>query len=224
MFTDLRSVTKFYFGRFETIFLISITILLPILICHSFVTNTIYMFVFDKPTEIAGDFYYSLVSFQTFIFSLSPFILLFREEYYVGEIKYKKVYIDFIIRAFQMFIFSILFSFIVAIGLFFFIVPGVILCILLIGIPFTSLIQDKSIWKSFRTAYRFGKQNFFKLLSIILIVSLLEMLISFFSQFLVYQITTLAIAQILVQMVINILLFPILAMWLSKFYIRWLES
>ncbi|MBS4175852.1 hypothetical protein [Bacillus sp. FJAT-49736] len=224
MFADLKSVTKFYLGRFEAVLLMAVTILLPILLCHSFVVNTIYLLVVDRATEIAGDFYYSLVSFQTFIFSLSPFILLLKEDYYNGEIRFKKIYVDFFIRAFQLFIFSIIFSIIVAFGVFFFVIPGIVACILMIGIPFTALIQDKNIWKSLRTSYIFGKQNFFKLLVMILLVSGFEIIIDFISQFLVYKVTDLAAAQMLVQMIINMIIFPVLAMWLSKFYLSWLEK
>lgn len=153
-----------------------------------------------------------------------PFIQFVNQYEKESEIKYKKIYYIFITNAFSLFIFGICLSLLTSIGTILFILPGLIVLVFLFGAPYEAILENKAIWKSIKPSTNFAKKRFFSLLFVIIIVSLTELIIGWISMYLIYSITTSLLAQIMVQMLLNLLIVPLLVIWVTYFYKEWKEK
>ncbi|WP_372907013.1 hypothetical protein [Rossellomorea marisflavi] len=75
-----------------------------------------------------------------------------------------------------------------------------------------------------KTSIGFAKKKFLPLLAIILIVSVTELIIGGISTYLIYSISASLMAQILVQMLLNLLIFPFLVIWVTYYFREWKAS
>jgi hypothetical protein len=221
MIKSLQNSWRIYTKKFEGVLLLSLSILFPLLLINWFVLNGVYLFVFNDFTSALADFYYVFLTFIFLVIAQIPFIQfvkLYEEE---GEIRYRNIYYVFITNAFSLFVFGICLSLITSVGVMLFIIPGFIVLILLFSCPYEAILENRSVWKSVKTSVTFAKKKFFPLLLIIITISLAEMVIAWVSMYLIYSITSSLLAQVMVQMLLNLLIFPFLAIWITYFFMDW---
>jgi hypothetical protein len=221
MIKSLQNSWSIYTKKFEGVLLLSLSILFPLLLINWFVLNGVYLFVFNDFTSALADFYYVFLTFIFLVIAQIPFIQfvkLYEEE---GEIRYRNIYYVFITNAFSLFVFGICLSLITSVGVMLFIIPGFIVLILLFSCPYEAILENRSVWKSVKTSVTFAKKKFFPLLLIIITISLAEMVIAWVSMYLIYSITSSLLAQVMVQMLLNLLIFPFLAIWITYFFMDW---
>ncbi|MFD2680054.1 hypothetical protein [Bacillus seohaeanensis] len=221
MINSWKEAMRIYTGKFEGVLLLSLTILLPLLLIDWFIINIVYLFVFNDFTSSLADFYYIFLTFIFLVIAQIPFVQFVKSYENSGEIEYKDIYYVFITNAFSLFVFGVCFSFVTSLGVLLFIVPGLIFLLFMFVAPYEAILEEKSVWKSMKTSIFFAKKKFFPLFFVILIISLTEIIIGWVSMFLIHTVTSSLLAQITVQMLLNLLIFPFLAIWVTYFYIDW---
>jgi hypothetical protein len=224
MTQSLKDAFRLYTGKFEGVFILSLTVVLPLLILNWLINNIVYFFVFNDFTSALADFYYIFLTFLIYMVAQIPFIQLVKTYSETGEYRLKNIYYVFITTAFSVFLFSIVYSFLITIGSLLFIIPGLILLVFFFATPHEAILENKPIWKSLQTASTFAKKKFFPLLMIILSISLAEVIIGWISMYVIYSITTSLLAQIIMQMFLNLLIFPFLSIWVTYYFISWKEQ
>jgi hypothetical protein len=224
MIHSLKEATRIYTGKFEGVLLLSLTILLPLLLIDWFIINLVYMFVFNDFTSAMADFYYILLTFIFLVIAQIPFIQFVKSYENDEKINYKNIYYIFITNAFSLFVFAVCVSFVTSIGILLFIIPGLIFLIFIFVAPYEAILEGKSVWKSIKTSIVFAKKRFVPLFLMIFFISVTEIIIGWASMFLIYTVTTSLLAQLAVQMLLNLLIFPFLAIWVTYFYIDWKQK
>ncbi|WP_142752261.1 hypothetical protein [Neobacillus piezotolerans] len=224
MFLSFRDAFRLYTGRFEGVLLLSLTIVLPLLLGIWFLNNIVYFFVFDEFTSAIADFYYIFLTFSVLMIAQVPFIEMVKSYAEEGDYKYRNIYYAFFTTAFSIFLFAIAVSLAATVGTMFFIIPGLILLVFFFTAPYESVMSGKSIWKSIKPSFTFAKKKFFPLLSIILFISLVEIIIGWIGMYVIYSVTASLLAQITVQMLLNLVFFPFLSIWIAFYYLSWKEG
>lgn len=221
MIDSFKQSIRLYTRKFEGVTLLSLTVLFPLLIINWYILNVVYAFVFNDFTSALADFYYILLTFIFLVLAQIPFIRFVQMYEEEGEIRYKDIYRVFIINAFSLFLFGIILSLLTSVGALFFIIPGLIVLTFFFTAPYEAILERKSVWKSVKTSIQFAKKKFFPLLIIILLVSFTELIIGGISTYLIYSISSSLLAQILVQMLLNIVIFPFLVIWVTYYFRDW---
>jgi hypothetical protein len=224
MISSFKNTWTLYTKKFEGVIFLSLTILLPLLLMNWFLLNIVYAFVFNDFTSGLADFYYVFLTVIFLVLAQIPFIQFVSLYECYSEVRYKNIFFVFITNAFSLFVFAICLSFLTSVGVILFIIPGIIVLVFLFGAPYEAILENKSVWKSIKTSTKFAKKKFFPLLFVIFIVSLTELIIGWISMYLIYSITTSLLAQVMVQMLLNLLIFPFLAIWITYFYKEWKET
>lgn len=224
MIHSFRDAFRLYTGRFEGVLLLSLTTVLPLLLGIWFLNNIVYFFVFDEFTSAIADFYYIFLTLSVLTIAQVPFIEMVKSYAEEGEYKYRHIYYVFITTAFSIFLFAIAVSLAATVGTMFFIAPGLILLVFFFMAPYEAILSGKTIWKSIKPSFAFAKKKFFPLLFIILMISMVEIIIGWIGMYLIYSVTASLLAQITVQMLLNLVLFPFLSIWVAYYYLSWKEG
>ncbi|MFC4558651.1 hypothetical protein ACFO3D_10565 [Virgibacillus kekensis] len=225
MIKPLKFTWEIYTGKFEKLLVIMLLTTLPLLIVHSLVTNYVYAIT---PNLIGvysvADIYYGFLTLLLYLFAQIPYISFVLAEYEGNEHSLKHALYIFIINGFTIFLFSCIVSLISTIGFMLFVVPGLILLSLVFPIPYISIFDEKSVWKSFKEGFRLGKKHFFKLLLIVFISGMAELIFGIFVTAQLFNITSSYAAQIITQIVLNLLFYPFIIILLTSYMIKWREK
>ncbi|HYK72889.1 MAG TPA: hypothetical protein VEV44_07125 [Pseudoneobacillus sp.] len=224
MTQSFKDAFRLYTGKFEGVFLLSLTIVLPLIVVNWLINNVVYFFVFNDFTSALADFYYIFLTFLILMVAQIPFIQLVKSYSETGEYQFKTIYYVFITTAFSVFVFAAIYSFLIAIGTLLFIIPGLIFMTFFFTTPHEAIVENKSVWKSWKTSFHFAKKKFFPLLIMILFISIVEVIIGWIGMYIIYSITNSLLAQIVIQMFLNLLIFPFLSIWVTYYFILWKEQ
>ncbi|WP_234402320.1 hypothetical protein [Oceanobacillus damuensis] len=225
METPLQFAWELYTRKFEKILMLMLFTTLPLLIIHNFATN--YMYVVTpsySPIYSFADIYYGLLTVLLFIYAQVPYIRFVYNEYRGYENSLRNAIYHFIANGFTVFLFACIVSIFTTIGFMFFILPGFIFLALLFPIPYLSIFDDKSVWNSYKEGLRLGKKNFWKIALILIITGSIEFLFGIFITIQLFNITPSYAAQIITQMILNLLIFPFIIILLTSYIIKWRES
>ncbi|MEN2767522.1 hypothetical protein [Ornithinibacillus xuwenensis] len=225
MNSPFRNTWELYTGRFERILLLMLLTTLPLLILHSFATNYIYAVTpsFD-PLYSFADIYYGFLTVLLFIYAQVPYIRFVYNEHYDSERSLRDSIYQFVVNGFTIFVFATLIAFTSIVGFSLFILPGFILLALTMPIPYISIFDKKSVWKAYKEGIRIGKKHFIKLFLLLIFTGFLEMIVGVFITAQIFTITNSFAAQIITQIVLNLIYYPFIIMLLSSFMIKWREE
>lgn len=221
----LRNTWQLYTGKFEKIFVIMITTTFPLLLLHSFVTNYVYAITPSFSVRYSyADIYYGFLTVLFFLYAQTPYIRYVYNEYRGKDHSLRDAMFQFVANGFTVFVFACLLSFFSTIGFMLFLIPGLILLSLFFPIPYISIFDEKSVWRSYKEGFRIGKKHFLKMLLLILFTGLLEAAVGVALSVQIFKISSSFTAQIITQMALNILVFPFVIMYLASLIIKWRES
>ncbi len=225
MENPFRYTWEIYTGRFERILLFMLFTTLPLLLIHSFSTNYIYLITpSNDPVYSFADIYYGLLTILLFIFAQIPYIRFIYNEYHDNEKSFHDSIYQLVVIGFTVFIFATIVSFVAIIGFSLFVIPGFVILALTLPIPYISVFDKKSVWKAFKEGIRLGKRHFWKILLLIVISGVLEMVVGLFITAQVFNITNSFAAQLITQIVLNLVYYPFIVMLLSSCMIKWREE
>ncbi|GAA0588689.1 hypothetical protein GCM10009001_00710 [Virgibacillus siamensis] len=221
----LSNAWEVYTGKFEKILVLMLTTTVPLLMLHSFITNYIYAITPSYSAVYSfADIYYGLLTLMFFLYAQVPYIQFVYNEYKGIENNLGHSIFSFLTKGFTVFVFACIVSFLTTIGFMLFLIPGLIVLSLLFPIPYISVFDNKSVWKSYKEGLRIGKKNFFKIVLILMLTGTIELLIGIFITFQLFNITSSFAAQMITQMTLNILCFPFIVILITSYIIKWRES
>ncbi|GEN44524.1 hypothetical protein AHA02nite_03000 [Alkalibacillus haloalkaliphilus] len=220
-----RNTWEIYTGRFEKVLVIMLTTTLPLLLLHSFITNYIYAITpsFASGYSVA-DIYYGLITLLFFLYAQAPYIRFVYNEHVGVENNLRNTIYHFLVNGFSVFIFACLVAIISTIGFALLILPGLIFLSLVFPVPYISMFDEKSVWKSFKEGLRVGKKHFIKIFLILSLFGLAELLFGIFVTFQLFTITPSFAAQVITQIALNLIVFPFLIMYMTSLILKWRET
>ncbi|MED1865897.1 hypothetical protein P4V41_20825 [Fictibacillus nanhaiensis] len=220
--SPIKEGFRFYTKNVEYLLLLSITIVLPLLILHFYLMNYIYLTtsaIFNDTTfaDLVNGFFTLLF----LIVGQLPFIKFVQSDLEGEEKRVKSAYLSFLKHSFSLYLFGIVYCVLVLLGFTLFIIPGLILMVFLFLTPYISVLDDKPARKSWKSAMKLAKKNFFKLGGIIALVSIVEMIIGLIALYGVSLITNNFGAATVSQILLNVIMLPLLAIMVTFCVIKW---
>lgn len=219
--TSLKQGFQLYKENFRWVLLIGITIIFPIQVIFSFLTN--YMaFPFEAvQVPLWPQMIQSLFMLMA-VFLIHPaFISIVVQDERFDEVRIGKVYADAVQYMFPVYIIGIAYSCVVMAGLLLFIIPGLILLIGFLAIPYAAVIEDLTWWRGIKRTAAFGRAYFFKILVVLLGFALIDFILSAIAYLLAYFLTTLIVGINIAFMIVNILLLPLFIFTMAYLYLDW---
>jgi hypothetical protein len=221
----LKYTFSFIAERFEKLLIIVLCVQLPLLILHSIITNYIYAITPNVGTIYSvADIYYALFTILFFLYAQIPFVKYTFNELEGREDSLKNALYTFVIQGFPIFVFSCLISILIIIGFSFFVVPGIIILSLFITAPIISIIDNKSVWKSIKEARLLFKKHFIRLILLISLWGVLEMGVGIVINSFILNITSSYAALAGVQILTNMLFYPLFIVLLTTSTLKWREG
>lgn len=212
-------------GRFELLLIILLTTTLPLLLFHSFITNYIYAITPNiAPNYSFADIYYALITVLIFLYAQVPIIRFTYNEYIGRDHSLRDALYQFLINGFNIFVYACIVAVLTTIGFAFFIIPGLIVLSLVIPISYLAIFDEKSVWKSYREGIRIGKKHILKIFGVITLIGFLEFMIGIIVVYGVFLITSSFLAQIMTQIVLNLIFYPFVIILLTALILKWRES
>ncbi|SEP98218.1 hypothetical protein [Piscibacillus halophilus] len=221
----LRNTWELYTGKFEQILVLMLTTTLPLLLLHSFITNYIYAITpsFSAVYSVA-DIYNGFLTLLLFLYAQTPYIrFVYNEHVGIDHNLRNSIYI-FLVNGFTVFVFACITAFISTIGFALFLLPGLIFLALVFPVPYISVFDEKSVWKSFKEGFRIGKKRIVKISLLLFALGMVELLFGIFVTYQLFNITSSFAAQMITQMTLNLIFFPFLIMLMTSFILKWRES
>jgi hypothetical protein len=225
MESPFRNTWEIYTGSFEKVLFFMLFTTLPLLILHTFITNYINIITpsFDTVYSIA-DIYYGIITILLFLYAQTPYVRYVYNEYTDSEKSFRNAIYQFIVNGFTIFLFASIISLLSIIGFSLFFIPGFVILSLALPVFYISIFDGKSVWKSMKEGIRLGKKHFFKIFLLILLTGLLELLADLLVINQVYNITNSLAAQIITQILLNLVFYPFFVILISSFMIKWRED
>lgn len=217
-----KEAFQFYTKKIEYMFLFAFAVVLPVLIFHSFVMNYVYAVtpVINGATP-GADLLYGLLTMILLTVAQVPIIRFVYSEQEGQERSVRDAFHCVALTGFSVFLFAVLYGILTVAGTFLFILPGVFIMLFLFLTPYLSAIDGRPTRKVWKEAFRIGKRHFFTLLFILLGIGLTEMIISIFSQQLIFSVTSSYGAQLFSQILLNMIFFPFMVVVVTMYVIKW---
>lgn len=217
-----KEAIQFYTKKIEYMFLFAFVVVLPTLLFHSIVMNYVYLFtpVINNATP-GADLLYGLFTIILLTVAQIPIIRFVYNELEGHENPVADAFKTFALFGFSAFLFACVYGTLTVVGTFLFIIPGILIMLFLFLTPYLSAMDGKTTRKTWKEAFRMGKKHFFALLLIVLGISLIEMIISIFSQMFIFSITTSYGAQLISQILLNMIIFPFMVVVVTMYVIKW---
>ena len=152
---------------------------------------------------------------------LIPLISLVIQYTRTGKVKAGKLYLDLLKNAFFIYLVSIPFSILTTVGLLLFIIPGIILLVFFMGIPFVKVIEDESFKVVLKKSISFGKENFISLCGLLLLFAAIDFIGTYLFSFLAIVFSGQMAVTNWTMMVVNMFLLPLFVFSIAKQYLDW---
>lgn len=221
----LKNAWELYTGKFEQILVLMLTTTLPLLLIHSFVTNYLYAITPSySPIYSVADIYNGFLTLLLFLYAQTPYIRYVYNEHLGKEHNLRNSIYIFLVNGFTVFVFACITALLSTIGFMLFLLPGLILLALVFPVPYISIFDEKTTWKSFKEGFRIGKKRFVKISLMLFLLGMVELLFGIFVTYQLFNITSSFAAQMITQMTINLLFFPFLIMWMASLIIKWRDQ
>ncbi len=218
----IRYTFSFIGERFEKILIIILSVQLPLLLVHSVITNYIYAITPNVGTIYSvADIYYALFTVLFFLYAQIPFVKYTFNELEGREHALRNALYTFAVKGFPIFVFACVISILAILGFALFIIPGIIIMAIFITAPILAIVDNQSVWKSTKEARILFKKKFVKIIVLLLIWGLVEMAVGMLLNSFILNITTSYAALAGVQMVTNMIFYPVFIVLLTSYTLKW---
>lgn len=220
----LKKAFELYRGNFKGILLIGGTLIVPIQVIFTFLTNYL-AFPFQYFGVPLWPQIIQVIFMLIAVFVMQPaFVSMVVQDDKFDEVKLGKTYGDAFRYMFPVYVVGIVYALCVAAGFILLFLPGFFLLVWLSAIPCVAVMDDLKWWKGIKRAARFGKENFFKICGVMLFFAFLDALASAAAYTIAYFLTTLVLAIHIALMAVNILLMPLFIFAFSYLYNNWKQK
>ncbi|MBT2691249.1 hypothetical protein J7I93_24240 [Bacillus sp. ISL-47] len=221
MLQAIKEGSELYKKYFLRVILIGFTIILPIQAIYTLAINFIAMPFEVFNLSLWTSIFQSIFMLMSLFIILIPMISLASQGTRTNTVKTGQIYGDTIKYAFFAYLISIPFSVVTTIGLLLLIIPGIILLVLFIGIPFVKVIEDETVPMVIKRSVSFGKENFIVLFGMLLLFAAADFLGSYLFSYLAIIISGQMAALNWAMMIFNMFLLPLFVFSVAKLYFSW---
>lgn len=217
----IRSSLQLYKQEFGRILLLGLLVTLPVQLIAMFFTNYFYTYYGILNLVYVADWFFAFIILLSISFVQIPFIRLFQLHISREPVKVSKTIDSLMKSGFTVYVMGILYAICVVVSSLFFIIPGLILMVLLYAFPYAVVMEGEKWGSAFKLAIQFGKDNFFRLLGIILGFSLVEMTVEWIIEFGVLSLTHNFLIISLVLLTVNMFFIPLFSFINGFVYAKW---
>lgn len=221
MLVYVKEACTLYKQQFLRLLLIGVTVILPIQVIYTFTINYI-----AGPFKLFGiplwtSFFQSVFMLMSIFIMILPIISIVVQDTRQEKVKIGSIYGDFIKNAFFIYMISIPFAIVTTLGFLLFIIPGIFLLVLFMGIPFVKAIDDDPFKVVIKQAYLFGKQNFMLLSGLLITFAIVDFVLSYLFSFIAIVFTEQMAIVNWTLLLINMFLIPLYIITVTKIYLSW---
>jgi len=217
----LSESLRFYARNFESLLIISLLTVFPFLLMHNFIMNYIELVTMFTGLKIVSGFSNMFLLLLIMTVIQVPFAKLVQCEQDGQERPLAIALRTFAEHGFSIFVFGLVYVIAVTTGMTLFLIPGIIILIWLYLTPYFMVMKQRSPWKVWRMAMEMGKKHFFQILGLLILVSVIQSLVSMLGMFSVMVITTSYGALFFTQLLLNVIVFPFIAVLFSMYVQKW---
>ncbi|WP_070120406.1 hypothetical protein [Bacillus marinisedimentorum] len=218
---NIAAAFSIYANHFGSIFILSLSLLLPLMVLHNVIANAAYLEAARTGLPAAGDLLNSFLMFLFLIVGQVPFIRFAGAELREEEQLLKPAFLAFFTYGFPVYIFALLFTMMVLAGFAVFVIPGIILIVLFFLTPYIAVLRGQPVFRSMKPGLQLGIRKFFPLLLLIVLLSLTELVIGTAGMIGITRITDSYLAVVLSEMLLNLLFFPFFVILLTLQVHHW---
>lgn len=217
----IKYAFSFYRRQVIRILLLVLIFSFPLQFASLFVSNFFVLYFETLGIPSFGLFLASCINLLMICLLQMPFIHLVVQDQIGGEVKLKESIGAVLENGFRVYLFSLIYIMMVAMGILLLVVPGVLLAILFFILPYVVLIEKKKGWATFKDSYQVGKNHFFSIASILLLFGAIQWLLE--SGVLVgsMMLTDSFLIVALIQTGISGLIYPVFIFLLTHMYLDW---
>lgn len=221
MLATIKEAGALYKKNFWRILLVGITIILPVQIIYTILVNYVSLpfILFNIP--LWPTIFQSVFMLISVFVLLIPLISIVVQDMRANEVKVGQLYLDTLKYAFFVYMISIPVSILTTVGLLLLIIPGLVLLVLFIGIPFAKVIEDDKLKATLKKSIAFGKENFLHICSLLLLFAVADFIGTYLFSLMAIVTTGLMAITNWAIMIFNMLLLPLFVFALGKQYMIW---
>lgn len=219
---ELKEALRIYKENIYKILILGFTVMLPVQILLTLSSNYFYfnlgmldlLFIADL---INGIFVLISVS----VLSI-PFIQLSKNSYLDGEPSLSSTFDALMKYMFPVYVIGVLYALGVALGMFAFIIPGILISVLFLAFPFVFVVEEEKSWKeSVKRSLDFGKSNFKSLLFVVILFGLMEWVISMSVTVVTNLFTGSYLIIVIMNFLASIFYYPLFYIFVTIKYLDW---
>lgn len=216
----IKEAWELYRGVFGKILGVTLLLIVPMQLVSLYVENYFHIMFNLLNLQMFG---YLFVSFFNLIFLTLfqlPYIEMAVRDERNEPIRVGEVISETLKVAFPVYLMSVLYALLVTFGFLFMIVPGIVLMVLLFMFPYMAVIEKQVGFRGLRMAMEFGREHFFRLMAMVLLLQLAEWAVGFLILFGTYQLMPFGfLSHALIQILLNSLFLPFFTFVIARFYL-----
>ncbi|MFD2368590.1 hypothetical protein ACFSO0_00970 [Brevibacillus sp. GCM10020057] len=217
----LKESVQFYARNIESLLLLSAVIVLPFLFVHNMTLNYVNFLTAITGAKVVSGFFNLFLLLLFLLVVQIPFAQYVISDLEGEERPLRKAFRAFAERSFSVFMFGIVYVLAVCTGMLLFVIPGLLLLLLFYLTPYLAVMKGRSPWKCLRTAMEMGKKHFVQITGLLLLASGIEWAISVVGLYSVTFITTSFGAVFFTQLLLQVILFPFIAILFTLYTHKW---
>lgn len=217
----MKESITFYARNIESLLLLSAVIVLPFLIVHNITINYVNFLAAITGAKVVSGFFNLFLLLLFLTVAQIPFAQFVQSDLQGEERPLRRAFLAFAEHGFSVFVFGIVYVLAVCTGMLLFVVPGMILLLLFYLTPYLVVMKGKSPWQCLRLTFEMGKRHFVQLFGLFVLTSLIEWAISVVGVYSVTFITTSYGAVFFTQLLLNVIVFPFIAVLYTLYTHKW---
>jgi hypothetical protein len=221
MLASIKEALAIYKRNFWRVLLIGLTIILPIQLIYTIVVNFVSLPLAFFNIPLWSNLFQGIFMIMSLFLILIPLISLVVQETRTQKVNTGKIYVDMLRYSFFLYVISIPVSILTTIGFFLLIIPGLVLLIFSMGMPFVKVTEDDSLKGVLKKSIAFGKEHFMNICGLLLLFAAVDFLASFLLTYLAIGLTGLMAITNWALMVLNMFLLPVFVFTVAKLYLDW---
>ncbi|PMB04024.1 hypothetical protein CEN49_21775, partial [Fischerella thermalis CCMEE 5273] len=207
---QVKNVIEIYRNNIKIIFFYISVTTIPILFIYQMLVNVAVDPFLYFGNSLWASIIRSYFMFLFFLVLMIPFISITKFYLNNEETTIQRTFSD-LIYLFPVYTVGVYVSLVVTLGYLLFIIPGLIISVLMVGISCAAVIDNKKWWKGIKISFKFGKSNFTKLLIWLITFTIIDFMVSVPAYYIGLSITPYSIGAQLLMLLFHSILIPIIA-------------
>lgn len=212
---------RFYARNIESLLIISAITVFPFLLIHNIIMNYVNLITTITGFKIVSGFFNLFLLLLIMTVIQFPFAQFIQHEIAGTDRSLRKALRAFAENGFSLFLFGLVYVLSVTTGMLIFVIPGLIVLVWFYLTPFLMVTKRRSPWKIWREVMDMGKRHFFQIFGVLFLTSVIQALVSMLGLFSVTFITTSYGAVFFTQLLLNVIVFPFIAVLFSMYVQKW---